>query len=103
MSAKAELDLILEKLDGLSWDELLTVQEKITSQLRLKIRPETTVTAPNQPESPPPNAAPETYQPTAIDEAEPDLSEIFTPEELAAMVEVDLSSLQPASKPPSEG
>lgn len=102
MSAKAELELILEKLDSLSLDELLTVQEKITSQLRLKIRPETAPII-NQPEPPLPSSAPETYQPPTTDETEADLSEIFTPEELAAMVEVDLSNLQPASKTLGEG
>lgn len=102
MSAKAELDLILEKLDSLSLDELLTVQEKITSQLRLRIRPETTVATHNQPEPPLPSSVPGTSQPAA-DETEADLSEIFTPEELAAMVEVDLSNLQPTSKRPGEG
>ncbi len=84
-----DLGIILKQVENLSFDELLTVQEQITRQLRAKNPAPTVQTQTNNQ----PNRRlkiPGAYQPTA-EEVEASLAAIFTPEEIAQIGKTDFS------------
>jgi hypothetical protein len=92
-----DLDLVLTKVENLTLDELLTVQEKIIRQVRTRTVP------PTQPIPEPKKRVrlPHAYRRTA-EEIEASLKAIFTPEELARMGQTDFSKIKIGPKSASE-
>ncbi|NWJ98699.1 MAG: hypothetical protein HXX20_23370 [Chloroflexi bacterium] len=91
----AELEELVAKVKNLSPDELLTIQETVTAELRRKIAhsPE-----PKQADTPQERAAilSRFFRPQpSPEEIENQLARMFTPEDLARLKRVDLTQLPP--------
>lgn len=92
----SDLEETLVKLDKLSFDELLTLQEQLTLQLRAKKQPEEAPKIEPLPNEQPSHYVkiPGAYQPTK-EQIEARLAAIFTTEELARIKPFDASKLRP--------
>jgi hypothetical protein len=88
------LEMLLEKVEDLSVQELLSLQERITSQLKIKVSSNGNGQVKQQPELPPDYIdIPGVYRLTP-EEARKGLEEIFTPEELAEIDAADPNDLK---------
>ncbi len=90
----ADLEIVLAKVHQLNLEELLTVQEQIIRQVRVKVVPPEIV---NKVRSEQRVQIPGAYQ-FSSQEIETELAEVFSPEELAIMDKVDLNNLPVGSK-----
>lgn len=93
----ADLSAVLTKLDELSFEELLTLQEQLTHRLKLK------APAPSQPVNQTSHRVkiPGAYRPTPA-QIEARLAAILTPEELTRLGKTDFSKLPVGPKSASE-
>ena len=94
----SDLANILRQVKNLSFDELLTLQEQISRQLRTKEPKHSTPKNSNLHRK---IIIPGAYQPS-IEEIDAGFAATFTPEELAEMDEVDLENLPLGVKSLSE-
>jgi hypothetical protein len=86
---------LLEQVEELSFEDLLTLQEKLTGQMRVKSSPTSVSNGKRV------IKIPGAYQPT-LAEIEASFARTFTAEQLAAMDEVDLDNLPVGEKTLSE-
>jgi hypothetical protein len=87
----SDLSEVLNRLENLSVEELLTVQESLTKNVRKKVHSSTSVGIPGEPTTRR-IGIPGTYRATP-QEIEAHLKSVFTSEQLAEIAQTDISNL----------